>query len=142
VNDDAATNSTVGTGGAGLGGARNLQAPRLRQQRLRIEAENCNPDGAHYASLEECSSRYIHYAALHDERLGTVNWYRDGTEALEKRKCEAAIKVCAVRSTSLPGRSPYDEEPTTGARQRERAYTGKPVLVKWISGALKKMLRN
>jgi hypothetical protein len=33
-----------------------------------------------------------------------VNWGRDGTQALEKRKVEAATKVCAVWSTSLPSR--------------------------------------
>src|SRR5271165_1593548 len=38
--------------------------------------------------------------------LGTVNWCRDGTQALEKRKGEAAIKVCAVRSTSKSSRIP------------------------------------
>lgn len=96
VDDDAATHRAIGAGAARLRGTRNLQAPGLRQQGPRIEAENGNPDGACNASLEECSSRYIHYAALHDERLETVNRYRDGTEALGKRKGEAAIKVYAV----------------------------------------------
>ena|SRR5664279_1593476 len=90
---------------------------RLRHQRARIEAENGNPDGASYASLEECSSRYIHYAALHDERLETVNRCRDGTEALGKRNVEGATKVCAVWSTSSPSRSLTTRDPNNATKR-------------------------
>src|ERR1019366_10718126 len=89
--------------------------------RPRIEAENRNPDGACYASLEECSSRYIHYAPLHDERLETVNRCRDRTKALGKRKVKGAEKVCAVWPTSSPSRVRLQLGTNIGTRTMQKS---------------------
>ena len=54
-----------------------------------------------------------------------MNWCRDGTEALEKRKVEAATKVCAVWSTSLPSRFRLRPGTDIGTRtMRNSLYPG------------------